>query len=64
MVGEDVYAHVWEGNTKNEEAMGKHGNGRRNSGPKTVVDFTMRWEQVASSIMFVKGSIQRTVCNS
>ena len=42
VIGADLNAHVGEGNTNDEEAMGKHGFGRRNLEGQTVVDFTKR----------------------
>ena len=55
---------MWEGNTKNEEAMGKNGFGRRNLERWTVVDYAKRWKQVVSSIMLVKRSTQRVAYSS
>ena len=42
MIGADLNARVGEGNTNDEEAMGKHGFGRRNPDVQTVVDFAKR----------------------
>ena len=58
VIGADLNAHVGEGNT-NDEAMGKHGFGRRNLEGQTVVDFAKRWELIVSNTMFVKRSTQK-----
>ena len=59
VIGADLNAHVGEGNTNDEEAMGKHGFGRRNLEGQTVVDFAKRWELIVSNTMFVKRSMQK-----
>ncbi|XP_063598262.1 craniofacial development protein 2-like [Penaeus indicus] len=42
VIGADLNAHVGEGNTNDEEVMGKHGFGRRNAEGQMVVDFAKR----------------------
>ena len=64
VIGADLNAHVGEGNTNDEEAMGKHGFGRRNLEGQTVVDFTKRWELIVGNTMFVKRSMQKTTYSS
>ena len=59
VIGADLNACVGEGNTNDEEAMGKHGFGRRNLEGQTVVDFTKRWELIVSNTMFVKRSTKK-----
>ena len=59
VIGADLNTHVGEGNTNDEEAIGKHGFGRRNQEGQTVVDFARRWERIVSNTMFVKRSSQR-----
>ena len=49
VIGADLNAHVGEGNTNDEEAMRKHGFGRRNLEGKAVVDFAKRWELIVSN---------------
>ena len=53
-----------EGNTNDEEAMGKHGFGRSNLEGQTVVDFAKRWELIVSNTMFVKRSMQKITYSS
>ena len=50
VIGADLLnAHVGEGNTNVEEAMGKHGFGRRNLEGQIVVDFAKRWELIVGT---------------
>ena len=63
-IGADLNTHVGEGNTNDEEAIGKHGFGRRNPEGQTVVDFARRWELIVSNTMFVKKSTQRITYSS
>ena len=39
VIGADLNAHMGEGKTNDEDAIGKHGFGRRNQKEQTVVDF-------------------------
>ena len=64
MIGVDQITHVGEGNTNDEEAMGKHGFGRRNLEGQTVVNFAKRWELIVSNTMFVKRSMQKITYSS
>ena len=64
VIGVDLDAHVGEGNTNDEEAMGKYGFGRRNLEGQTVVGFAKRWELIVSNTMFVKRSTQRITYSS
>ena len=64
VIGVDLNAHVGEGNTNDEEAMGKHGFGRRNLEGQTVVDFAKRWELIMSNTMFVKRSMRKITYSS
>ena len=64
VIGVDLNAHVGEGNTNDEEAMGKHGFGRRNLEGQTVVNFAKRWELIVSNTMFVKRSMQKITYSS
>ncbi|XP_063600304.1 uncharacterized protein LOC134776484 [Penaeus indicus] len=64
VIGADLNAHVGEGNTNDEEVMGKHGFGRRNAEGQMVVDFAKRWELMVSNTMFVKRSKQKVTYSS
>ena len=64
VIGAVLNAYVGEGNTNDEEAMGKHGFGRRNPEGQTVVNFAKRWELIVSNFMFVKRSTQRITYSS
>ena len=64
VIGADLNAHVGEGNTNDEEAIGKHGFGGRNQEGQTVVDFARRWELIVCNTMFVKRSSQRIIYSS
>ena len=64
VIGADLNAHVGEGNTNDEEAIGKHGFGRRNLEGQTVVDFAKRWELIVSNTMFVKRRTQKITYSS
>jgi len=64
VIGADLNAHVGEGNTNDEEAMGKHGFGRRNPEGQIVVDFAKRWELIVSNTMFLKRNKQKVTYSS
>ena len=63
-IGADLNGHAYEGNTSDEEVMGKHGNGQRNAEGQTVVDFAKRMETAMTNTNFKKEEDSRATYTS
>ena len=64
VVGVDLNGHVGEGNNGDEECMGRHGLGKRNSEEQAVVDIAKRMELAITNSYFVKKPALRVTYNS
>ena len=64
VVGVDLNEHVGKGNDGDEECMGRHGLGERNSEEQAVVDFAKRMELAITNTYFVKKPAHRVTYDS
>ena len=52
MTGPDLNRHVDEGNTKDEEVMGKYGIKKRSKKGQMIVDFPKQWKELFWYLLF------------
>ena len=63
-IGADLNGYVCEGNTGDEDVMGKHGYGQRNAEGQAVVDFAKRMEMAITNTYFKKEEDSRATYRS
>ena len=64
VVGANLNGHVGEGNSGDEECMGKHRLGKRNNEEQAVVDFAKRMELAITNTFFIKKPAHRVTYSS